>query len=182
VEATRGAVVVEVHPSDGIGGAVAASRAESASQEPAIRRYLDSLAAGRTGWLAGLRDPMVGRALVVLHDRPTVPWTVERLAKDIGVSRSSLADRFTHIVGQPPMRYLAQWRMQLASRLLADGTTKVSAVALDVGYQSEAAFSRAFKEVVGVPPATWRRRSSGDSESSGGLNEPGSKIVPYTQP
>jgi AraC-like DNA-binding protein len=125
-----------------------------------IRRYLDSLAADRTGWLAGLRDSMIGRALVVLHDRPAVPWTLERLAKEIGVSRSALAARFTHVVGRPPMRYLAHWRMQLASRLLADGTTKVSAVALEVGYESEAAFSRAFKEIVGVPPATWRRRSS----------------------
>jgi AraC-like DNA-binding protein len=103
---------------------------------------------------------MIGRALVVLHDRPAVPWTLERLAKEIGVSRSALADRFTHVVGRPPMRYLAHWRMQLASRLLADGTAKVSAVALDVGYQSEAAFSRAFKEVVGASPATWGRRSS----------------------
>lgn len=125
-----------------------------------IRRYLDSLAADRTGWLAGLRDPMIGRALVVLHDRPAVPWTLERLAKEIGVSRSALAARFTHVVGRPPMRYLAHWRMQLASRLLADGTAKVSAVALDVGYESEAAFSRAFKQIVGVSPATWRRRSS----------------------
>jgi AraC-like DNA-binding protein len=125
-----------------------------------VRRYLDSLAAGRTGWLAGLRDPIAGRALAMLHDRPAAPWTLEQLAKDIGVSRSALADRFAHVVGQPPMRYLARWRMQLASRLLADGTAKVSAVALDVGYQSEAAFSRAFKEIVGVSPATWRRRAA----------------------
>jgi AraC-like DNA-binding protein len=125
-----------------------------------IRRYLDSLAANRTGWLAALRDPAIGRALVVLHDRPAAAWTLERLAKEIGVSRSALAARFTHVVGRPPMRYLTHWRMQLASALLADGTAKVSAVALDVGYESEAAFSRAFKEVVGVSPATWRRRSS----------------------
>lgn len=124
-----------------------------------IRRYLDSLAADRTGWLAGLRDPMIGRALVVLHDRPAVPWTLASLAKEIGVSRSVLAARFTHVVGRPPMRYLAHWRMQLASRLLADRAAKVSAVALEVGYESEAAFSRAFKEVVGVSPATWRRRN-----------------------
>jgi AraC-like DNA-binding protein len=124
-----------------------------------VRRYLDSLAEDRTGWLAGLRDPIAGRALALLHDRPTAPWTLEQLAKDIGVSRSALADRFAHVVGQPPMRYLARWRMQLASRLLADGAAKVSAVALDVGYQSEAAFSRAFKDIVGVSPATWRNRA-----------------------
>lgn len=125
-----------------------------------VRRYLDSLAPDRTGWLAGLRDPVAGRVLAMLHDRPAEPWTLEQLAKHAGVSRSALADRFTHVVGQPPMRYLAHWRMQLASRLLADGTAKVSAVALDVGYQSEAAFSRAFKEIVGVAPATWRRERS----------------------
>ena len=122
-----------------------------------IRRYLEALSPDRTGWLAGLRDPIVGHALALLHARPTHSWTLERLASDAGVSRSTLADRFTHVVGQPPMRYLARWRMQIASRLLVDGTAKVSAVAFDVGYQSEAAFSRAFKEIVGVSPATWRR-------------------------
>jgi AraC-like DNA-binding protein len=122
-----------------------------------VRRYLDSLPPDRTGWLAGLRDAVAGRVLAMLHDRPAAPWTLEQLAKDAGVSRSALADRFTQVVGQPPMRYLAHWRMQLASRLLADGTAKVSAVGLEVGYQSEAAFSRAFKEIVGVSPAAWRR-------------------------
>jgi AraC-like DNA-binding protein len=125
-----------------------------------IRRYLDSLGSDRAGWLSGLRDPIVGRALSLLHERPADPWSLERLAKDLGVSRSALADRFTHLVGQPPMRYLAHWRMQLASRLLVDGAAKVSAVAFDVGYQSEAAFSRAFKEMVGVSPAAWRAERS----------------------
>lgn len=122
-----------------------------------IRRYLDSLAADRTGWLSGLRDPIVGHALSLMHNRPAESWTLEQLAKDVGVSRTALADRFTHIVGQPPMRYLARWRMQLASRLLLDASAKVAAVAFDVGYHSEAAFSRAFKEIVGVSPAAWRR-------------------------
>ena len=121
-----------------------------------VRRYLDSLAAHRTGWLSGLRDPCVGRALALLHGQPADPWTLERLAKQVGVSRSVIADRFTHLVGQPPMRYLAHWRMQLASRLLVDSSVKVSAVAVDVGYRSEAAFSRAFKEIVGLSPAAWR--------------------------
>jgi AraC-like DNA-binding protein len=126
-----------------------------------VRRYLDSLPPDRTGWLAGLRDPIAGRVLAMLHERPAEPWTLEELAKGAGISRSALADRFTQIVGQPPMRYLAQWRMQLASRLLADGTAKLSAVALDVGYRSEAAFSRAFKEIVGVSPTSWRRLRNG---------------------
>jgi AraC-like DNA-binding protein len=126
-----------------------------------VRRYLDALPSGQSGWLAGLRDPIVGRALAALHDRPVQAWTMERLAKDVGASRSSLAERFTQYVGQPPMRYLAQWRMQLAARLLSDGTAKVSAVALDVGYDSEAAFSRAFKKIVGMAPAAWRHRRTG---------------------
>ena len=124
-----------------------------------VRRYLDGLGPAQTGWLAGLRDPIVGRALALLHDRPADSWTLERLAREIGASRSALADRFTQFVGQPPMRYLAQWRMQLAARLLSDGSAKVAAIARDVGYDSEAAFSRGFKKIVGVAPANWRRRS-----------------------
>jgi AraC-like DNA-binding protein len=125
-----------------------------------VRRYLDGLEPGQTGWLAGLRDPIVGRALALLHDRPADAWTLERLAQQTGASRSALADRFTHFVGQPPMRYLAHWRMQLAARLLSDGSAKVAAIARDVGYDSEAAFSRGFKKIVGVAPAAWRRRST----------------------
>ena len=125
-----------------------------------VRRYLASLPLEQTGWLAGLRDPVVGRALSLLHDRPAESWTLDRLAAEAGISRSALADRFVHFVGQPPMQYLARWRMQLASRMLADGTAKVCAVALDVGYESEAAFSRAFKKIVGAPPAVWRRQAN----------------------
>lgn len=129
-----------------------------------IRRYLDSLPSDGTGWLSGLRDPVVGRALALLHEECGASWTLERLAKASGVSRSALAERFTHVVGQPPMRYLAHWRMQRASRLLLSGA-KVSSVALEVGYQSEAAFSRAFKDIAGVSPALWRRRNSAPARS-----------------
>jgi AraC-like DNA-binding protein len=128
-----------------------------------VRRYLATLPAEQTGWLAGLRDHVVGRALALLHERPAHAWTLERLARDVGLSRSALAERFAHLVGQPPMQYLTRWRMQVAARLLADGVAKVSAVALDVGYDSEAAFSRAFKKVAGVPPATWRERHAAGS-------------------
>ena len=120
-----------------------------------IRRYLESLPPGQTDWLAGLRDPVVGQALAALHGKPQVSWTVERLARSAGVSRSVLAERFTAMVGQPPMQYLALWRMQLASRLLADGG-HVAGVAATVGYESEAAFSRAFKKLLGRSPARWR--------------------------
>jgi transcriptional regulator GlxA family with amidase domain len=126
-----------------------------------VRRYLDGVPAGETGWLAGLRHPTVGRALTLLHRRPSDAWTLDRLAREVGVSRSVLADRFTQVVGQPPMHYLARWRMQLAARLLSDGATKVVAVAVDVGYESEAAFSRAFKKTLGIAPAGWRRRAAG---------------------
>jgi AraC-like DNA-binding protein len=122
----------------------------------AIRRYLETLPPAQTGWLAGLRDPTVGQALAALHGKPSEPWTVEGLARLVGLSRSVFAERFTEMAGQPPMQYLALWRMQLASRLLAEGD-HVAAVAGAVGYESEAAFSRAFKKLVGQAPATWRR-------------------------
>jgi AraC-like DNA-binding protein len=121
-----------------------------------IRRYLEMLPPAQTGWLAGLRDPVVGQALAALHGEPGDPWTVERLARLVGLSRSVLAERFTDMVGQPPMQYLALWRMQIASRLLVEGG-QVAAVAGAVGYESEAAFSRAFKKLVGQAPATWRK-------------------------
>ena len=124
-----------------------------------MRRYLATLTESETGWLAGLRDPAIGRALFLLHERPADSWTLEELAREAGVSRSVLADRFTHLVGHPPMQYLTRWRMQLAARLLADGTRKVSAVGLEVGYASEAAFSRTFKRIAGMSPAMWRDRS-----------------------
>jgi len=122
----------------------------------AIRRYLETLPPAQTGWLAGLRDPVVGQALSALHGQSSEAWTVERLARLVGLSRSVFAERFTDMVGQPPMQYLALWRMQLASRLLVEGG-QVAAVACAVGYESEAAFSRAFKKLVGQAPATWRR-------------------------
>ena len=122
----------------------------------AVRRYIETLPPAQTGWLAGLRDAVVGQALAALHGDPAGAWTVESLARVVGVSRSVLADRFAEMVGQPPMQYLALWRMQLASRLLLGGGA-VAEVAETVGYESEAAFSRAFKKLVGKAPATWRR-------------------------
>jgi AraC-like DNA-binding protein len=122
----------------------------------AIRRHIETLPAAQTGWLAGLRDPVVGEALAALHGDPAAAWTVESLARAVGVSRSVLADRFAEMVALPPMQYLALWRMQRASRLLLEGEP-VAEVARAVGYESEAAFSRAFKKLVGEAPATWRR-------------------------
>ena len=125
----------------------------------AIRRYIETLPPSQTGWLAGLRDPIVGQALAVLHGEPAAEWTVESLARAVGASRSVLADRFTDVVGDPPMQYLALWRMQLASQRLLAGEPVAQAAAA-VGYESEAAFSRAFKRLVGESPGTWKRRST----------------------
>jgi AraC-like DNA-binding protein len=122
-----------------------------------LRRYVDALPAGHTGWLAGMRDPAIGHVLALLHEKPDTPWTLERLADDAAMSRSTLHERFVHFIGQPPMHYLTQWRMQVASRLLRDTNAKLIEVALGVGYESEAAFSRAFKREVGVAPGAWRR-------------------------
>jgi AraC-like DNA-binding protein len=131
----------------------------------AIRRYIEMLPPAESGWLAGLRDPVVGQALAALHGTADEPWTVERLARLVGVSRSVFAERFTEMVGQPPMQYLALWRMQLASRLLAEGRV-VAAVADAVGYESEAAFSRAFKKLVGQGPAAWRKSAGAGPHSA----------------
>jgi AraC-like DNA-binding protein len=123
----------------------------------AVRRFAEQLPAQSAGWLAGMRDRVVGRALTLLHEDPAHDWSIDELGKRVGLSRSALHERFMLLVGVPPMQYLAQWRMQAASRLLLETRESVAAVALDVGYDSEAAFNRAFKRLVGKPPATWRR-------------------------
>ena len=132
----------------------------------AVRRHLDSMPNEQTGWLAGLRDRFVGRALTLLHGKPAHSWTVEELAREVGLSRSSFAERFMHLVGQPPMQYLTAWRMQIAVRMLSDGVESVAKVAEDVGYESEAAFNRTFKKLVGTPPATWRRQRGTATEAT----------------
>ncbi len=123
----------------------------------AARRYLASLDDAATGWLAALRDRRVGHALALMHERPADDWSVDRLGHAVGLSRSALHERFLSLVGQPPMQYLADWRIQCAASLLRHSDAPVLVVAQEVGYDSEAAFSRAFKRMVGQPPATWRR-------------------------
>jgi transcriptional regulator GlxA family with amidase domain len=123
----------------------------------ALRRYVDTLPSDQAGWLAGMRDPAVGRALALMHERPAEAWTTERLAEEAALSRSALHERFVTFIGQPPMQYLGQWRMQLAAGSLRDTDAKVVDIALDVGYENETAFSRAFKRAVGESPGTWRR-------------------------
>jgi AraC-like DNA-binding protein len=122
-----------------------------------VRRHLGTISGEQAGWLAGLHDPLIAHALSLLHGSPARRWTLGELATRVGTSRSVLAERFVRYVGRPPMQYLAQWRMQLATRLLAEpGARKMATVAEAVGYESEAAFSRAFKKAVGVSPAAWR--------------------------
>lgn len=121
-----------------------------------LRRYLEELPPGQTGWLAGLRDEVVGRVLTLLHARPGHAWTLPELAREAASSRSVVAKRFGELVGQPPMQYLTQWRMQVAATRLAQSGAKVAAIGEEVGYESEAAFSRAFKKATGLAPGAWR--------------------------
>lgn len=121
-----------------------------------LRRYLDELPPGQTGWLASLRDEVVGRVLTLLHSQPGHSWTLPELAREVDSSRSIVAKRFALLVGQPPMQYLTQWRMQVAANLLAQSGAKVAAIGGEVGYDSEAAFSRAFKKATGLAPGAWR--------------------------
>jgi AraC-like DNA-binding protein len=122
-----------------------------------IRRYVEDQPQDARGWLTGLRDRHVSAALRLIHGRPSEPWTLDTLARSIGLSRSAFAEHFTYLVGVPPMQYLARWRLQIASHLLENGRVGIAAAAEQVGYQSESAFNRAFKRFVGLPPGAWRR-------------------------
>lgn len=128
----------------------------------AVRRCIDALPPDRKGWLAGMRDRFVGRALTLMHAQPEHAWTVDELARAVGLSRSLLAQRFSDLLGDPPMQYLTRWRLQIAAQELRAGDRPLAAIAASVGYESEAAFSRAFKRVFGQPPASWRK-SGGSS-------------------
>jgi AraC-like DNA-binding protein len=122
----------------------------------AVRRYAVDLAESETSWLRGVRDPHVGPALALMHRRLDVPWTAEKLATEAGLSRSAFVERFTSRVGMPPIRYLTYWRLQTAKHLLHQTEKNIAQLAYSVGYESEAAFSRAFKREIGMSPAQWR--------------------------
>ena len=122
-----------------------------------LRMYMHECSDTQTGWLAGVGDRIVGAALKALHTRPAHAWTLEELARTAATSRSVLAERFAHLVGSTPMQYLTQWRMLLASNLLSGSNAPLTSIAHDVGYQTDTAFSRAFRREFGVPPAAWRR-------------------------
>ena len=140
------------------GRAVLLSKMAEALFIETLRRYMEALPPGETGWLAAARDPVVGRAMALLHASPAEDWSVEALAAKAGASRSVLAERFASLLGQPPMAYLARCRLQHAARLLQTTHRPIVQTALEVGYESEAAFNRAFKREFGVPPAQYRRR------------------------
>jgi AraC-like DNA-binding protein len=125
-----------------------------------IRQYMQQLSPDDRGWLAALKDPQVGKALRLIHEAPMRPWTVEALAREVGTSRSALAQRFTRLLGESPMKYVSGWRMHLAKQMLRDRGDKIQAIAQRIGYESEPAFNRAFKKATGCPPATWRRTAA----------------------
>jgi AraC-like DNA-binding protein len=144
----------------GPGGATVLARLSELLFVEAVRRYVAGLPEHETGWLAGLRDAAIGRALALLHGRIAEGWTAAALARAVGLSRSVFANRFANLVGAPPIRYLTLWRLQVAAHKLREGRRSVAQIAFEVGYQSEAAFARAFRREFGVPPATWRRQKS----------------------
>ena len=126
-----------------------------------VRHHVERLPSQHTGWLAGLRDDVIGPALSSLHERPAHPWTLAELARTIATSRTVLVERFSHIMGVTPMLYLTRWRIQLAAVQLSQSTAKVATIGAQVGYESEAAFSRAFKRETGLSPVAWRRARQG---------------------
>jgi AraC-like DNA-binding protein len=142
------------------GGATVLAKLSELVFVEAMRRYVEAMPDDQKGWLAGLRDRFVSRALTLIHAQPAYPWSVAGLAAKVGMSRSGFAERFADLVGIPPMHYVAQWRLQIAAQQMKRGERSLAAIAEEVGYESEAAFSRAFKREFGIPPATWRRSSA----------------------
>lgn len=140
-----------------IGSSVVMSRLSELMFVEAVRGYADALPAEQKGWLAGMRDPAVGRALALLHNKLGHPWTIEELAREVALSRSTFSDRFAALVGVPPMRYLAAWRLEMAKEKLRCGCQPIAQIAYEVGYEAEEAFTRAFKRAFAVPPSAWRR-------------------------
>jgi AraC-like DNA-binding protein len=129
-----------------------------------LRRYVNALPVSQTGWLAGVRDPSIGQALALMHGEPAHPWTVPELARRTGQSRTRLAERFRHFLGDPPMTYLSQWRLKLGAEILQTSEDSVAEVSAVVGYGSEAAFNRAFKREFGCPPAQFRREAKANGK------------------
>jgi AraC-like DNA-binding protein len=148
-----------------IGGETVLAKLSELMFVEVIRTHIESLPEDSRGWLSGLRDPHIGEALRFIHGHPREDWTLELLARRTGLSRTTFSARFTHYVGVSPMQYVARWRLQLAARLLERPGVSIAQAAAEVGYESQAAFNRAFKKVVGVPPGTWRKGHGASSEA-----------------
>ena len=150
----------------GPGGAAVIAKLSEVLFVETLRQYIGKLPPSQTGWLAGVRDPDIGKALALLHKQPSRPWTIALLANEVGLSRSVLAERFRHYLSDTPMGYLTRWRLQLAAQTLASTSKSVAEVAGDVGYESEPSFNRAFKREFGVPPARFRSQSRSTRSSA----------------
>ncbi len=148
---------VDAEEGAGAGGGLVLAKLSELLFVETLRRYLNSLPADQIGWLAGTRDPVIGKALTLLHNKPADEWTVSDLARQVGLSRTRLAERFSHFLGESPMAYLTQWRLKLAAEILQSTDDSVAEVAAAVGYGSEATFNRAFKRMFDFPPAQFRR-------------------------
>ena len=159
--------LLEEAASDRAGSDVMLAKLSEALFVDTLRRYVTGLPDQTTGWLAGARDPVVGKSLALLHKRPAHPWTIAQLATEVGMSRSSLVGRFTRYLAEPPMAYLTGWRLRLAAEALTSSPKGVADIAAAVGYESEAAFNRAFKRAFSVPPARYRRQSRNPASSLG---------------
>jgi AraC-like DNA-binding protein len=153
--------LVEEAASGQVGSAAMLSKLSEALFVDTLRRYIAKLPEQHGGWLAGARDPIVGKILGLLHSRVGHPWTIADLAGEVGISRSALVGRFTRYLSEPPMTYLTRWRLQLAARSLESTPRGVAEIAGEVGYESEAAFNRAFKREFGKPPGQYRRDHKG---------------------
>jgi AraC-like DNA-binding protein len=149
--------LVEEATSGRVGSEAVLAKMSEALFVDTLRRYLTGLPKQEVGWLAAARDPIIGKSLMLLHSRTAHPWTLAELAKEVGSSRSALVERFTRYLAEPPMAYLIRWRLQLAARALGSTSRGVADIAEEVGYESEAAFNRAFKREFGSPPARYRR-------------------------
>ena len=150
----------------GPGGAAVIAKLSEVLFVETLRRYIANLPQAQTGWLAGVRDPEVGKALALLHKQPSNPWTIASLASEVGLSRSVLAERFRHYLSDTPMGYLTRWRLQLAAQVLTSTSKSVAEVAGEVGYESEPSFNRAFKREFGVPPSRFRSQTRGAQRKS----------------
>ncbi len=182
IETTLRYAVSEARAANAAGSTMLPRLAELVFAE-VMRRYIEKVPEGEAGWLAALGDAQVSRVLKLLHGDPKRGWTVAALGKEAGISRSALAERFTAMIGESPMRYLANWRMQLAKRLLRESGRNIAEIAAQVGYESEAAFNRAFRRLVGKPPAAWRdggrsaRARLMRSVPSDGLRPAGARLI-----